>query len=303
MEYRKAKVSEISALIHADTIGNDKGIDGLGLCNRSTGYNSILSYIVSEEYLNFAVENKNVSSLILSETLYRSLPNKIKNRFSFILSEYPEEDFYKVHQILYSKTNFYEKFIFDSVIGEGCNIHPSVVVESGVIIGKGVTIEANSVINRGSVIGDNTRIGSCTVIGSKGFQILKDSQGHPYNIIHVGGTKIGNNVWIGDHVTICNSIFEDVVHIGDYSCIDSHCYIAHNCNIQENCVLTAGVLQMGSSQVNKESWLGPGAIILNKITINSNTLIGAGSLVNKNIDADIVAFGIPARVQRKKNKI
>lgn len=299
MERRNAKISEISALLHAKYIGNDIGIEGLGLSNRSSCYKSLLSYVVSEAYLNLAIKNKNIKSLILTETLYQSLADKIKDRFSFILSEFPEEDFYKVHQILYSQTDFYEKFVFNSMIGEDCNIHSSVVIEPGVVIGKRVTIEANSVINRGSVIGDNTRIGSCTVIGSKGFQILKDSKGHPYNSIHVGGTQIGNNVWIGDHVTICNSIFEDAVHIGSYTCIDSHCYIAHNCNIEENCVLTAGVLQMGSSQINRGSWIAPGVIILNRVTIDSNALVGASSLVNKNIDSDIIAFGIPVRFQRK----
>lgn len=299
MEYRKALISEISLLIQKPYKGKDIQIEGLGLCNRNSYFTSILSYIVSEKYLNLAIKNKSVKSLFLKEAIYQSLSEDIKKHFTFILSDYPEEDFYKVHQLLYSNTNFYEKFEFDPIIGEDCQIHPTVIIESGVVIGKNVTIAPYSVINRGSEIGNNCRIGSFTVIGSKGFQILRDMDGHPYNIFHVGGTKIGNNVWIGDHVTICNSIFEDAVRIGSNTCIDSHCYVAHNCIIQDDCVLTAGVLQMGSSQINTGSWIAPGSIILNRILVDSNTLIGAGSLVNKDIQSDSVAFGIPVRFQRK----
>ncbi|MBR2829689.1 MAG: sugar O-acetyltransferase [Solobacterium sp.] len=45
-------------------------------------------------------------------------------------------------------------------------------------------------------------------------------------------------------------------------------------------------------------WIGAGAVILAGVTIGRNTVIGAGSVVTKDIPADSLALGIPAKVIR-----
>jgi maltose O-acetyltransferase len=45
-------------------------------------------------------------------------------------------------------------------------------------------------------------------------------------------------------------------------------------------------------------WLGGGAIVLPGVTIGDNTVIGAGAVVTKDIPANSVAVGNPARVVR-----
>jgi len=46
-------------------------------------------------------------------------------------------------------------------------------------------------------------------------------------------------------------------------------------------------------------WIGSGAIILPGVTIGDNTVIGAGSVVTKDIPANVVAVGNPCRVLRE----
>ena len=46
-------------------------------------------------------------------------------------------------------------------------------------------------------------------------------------------------------------------------------------------------------------WIGGGAILLPGVTIASNTVIGAGSVVTKDIPSNVVALGNPCRVIRK----
>ena len=48
-------------------------------------------------------------------------------------------------------------------------------------------------------------------------------------------------------------------------------------------------------------WLGAGVIILPGVTIGDNSVIGAGSVVTKDIPSDSVAYGNPARVARRIN--
>ncbi|MDQ2851746.1 MAG: sugar O-acetyltransferase [Actinomycetota bacterium] len=45
-------------------------------------------------------------------------------------------------------------------------------------------------------------------------------------------------------------------------------------------------------------WLGGGVIVLPGVSIGSNSVIGSGSVVTRDIPADVLAFGNPARVQR-----
>jgi maltose O-acetyltransferase len=45
-------------------------------------------------------------------------------------------------------------------------------------------------------------------------------------------------------------------------------------------------------------WLGGGAIVLPGVTIGENTVVGAGSVVTRDLPAGVVALGSPARVTR-----
>ena len=46
-------------------------------------------------------------------------------------------------------------------------------------------------------------------------------------------------------------------------------------------------------------WLGGGVIVLPGVTIGENTVVGAGAVVTKDLPADVVAVGNPARVVRR----
>jgi maltose O-acetyltransferase len=46
-------------------------------------------------------------------------------------------------------------------------------------------------------------------------------------------------------------------------------------------------------------WLGGGAIVCPGVMIGANTVVGAGSVVTRDLPADVVAVGVPARVQKR----
>ena len=50
--------------------------------------------------------------------------------------------------------------------------------------------------------------------------------------------------------------------------------------------------------IGRNCWLGAGVIVLPGVTIGDNTVIGAGSIVSKDIPANVVAVGNPCRVLR-----
>ncbi|WP_423202785.1 DapH/DapD/GlmU-related protein [Lactococcus lactis] len=51
--------------------------------------------------------------------------------------------------------------------------------------------------------------------------------------------------------------------------------------------------------IEKNVWLGAGVIVLPGITIGENSVIGAGSVVTKDIPANVVAVGNPCKILHK----
>ncbi len=53
--------------------------------------------------------------------------------------------------------------------------------------------------------------------------------------------------------------------------------------------------------IGRNCWIGAGVLIMPGVNIGDNTVIGAGSVVTKDIPANVLAFGSPCRVQREIN--
>lgn len=54
--------------------------------------------------------------------------------------------------------------------------------------------------------------------------------------------------------------------------------------------------------IGRNCWIGAGAIILPGITIGDNVVVGAGSVVTKDIPSDVIAVGNPCKILRKVNE-
>ncbi|MFT8399992.1 MAG: sugar O-acetyltransferase [Lentilactobacillus diolivorans] len=91
---------------------------------------------------------------------------------------------------------------------------------------------------------------------------------------------------------------------------DADIYIGNDCMISPNVVMaTSGhpilpELRMNNYEYNfpitigNNVWIGSGTQILPGVSIGDNTVIGAGSVVDKNIPANVVAYGTPCKVAR-----
>lgn len=106
----------------------------------------------------------------------------------------------------------------------------------------------------------------------------------------------GNMVYANYHLTCVDDTH---IYIGDYTMIGPNVTIA-----------TAGhpILPELREQVyqynmpvhiGRNCWIGAGAILIPGVTVGDNTVIGAGSVVTKNIPADVVAVGNPCKVMRQ----
>lgn len=113
-----------------------------------------------------------------------------------------------------------------------------------------------------------------------------------------GKIHIGANVVIDDYSFI--SAHENIF-IGDEVMIASHCYIVDfnhiyplsksKKNIGKKSGYTSAPVKIG-----KYVWIGTHSVVLSGVTIGDNAVIGAGSVVTKNIPANTIAVGNPAKV-------
>ena len=280
--------------------GRDVEIDGLGLCNRKTDRKSILSYVVNDQYVSLVKENKAIMCLVLSEGMRAAYAEEqIGRKLSYIVTDRPEGTFYTIHEALCNFGEFYEKYDFESIIGEHCDIAESAVIEKGVVIGNHVTIGPNTVVRSGSVIDDNTTIGCNTTIGSQGFQVITDGDHVPMHITHVGRCHICSDVYIGDHTCVCNSLFEGETYVGEGAKIDNLVHIAHNLYVGKGAVIAAHVITCGSSMIEDGAWIAPNSSILNRVTIGRGAKVGLGSVVTRDVAPFTVVYGSPAKVHEK----
>lgn len=92
------------------------------------------------------------------------------------------------------------------------------------------------------------------------------------------------------------------IYIGDYTMIGPNVTIATADHPILPELRQQGYQYNMPVHIGKNCWLGAGVIVLPGITIGDNVVIGAGSIVTKDIPSNVVAVGNPCRVMREVNE-
>jgi UDP-3-O-[3-hydroxymyristoyl] glucosamine N-acyltransferase len=204
------------------------------------------------------------------------------------------ESFYRLHQYLYDRTDFYREYDFAKETGTNCSIHPSAVIEAGVRIGNNVSIGPFCMLRKGTTIGDDCVIDANVVIGGSGFEIKVVNQ-IPRSAPHVGGVKIGRNVEIGAGCVIDKAMFERATTIEENTKIDNLVQIGHNCSIGKDVLICAHVQLSGSVTIGDRCYLAPSVSIRDQLRIAPGVFVGIGAVVTKHLSEVGTYVGVPAR--------
>lgn len=117
--------------------------------------------------------------------------------------------------------------------------------------------------------------------------------------------------WGGKHVHFGKNVY---ANFGLTMVDDTHIYVGDGTMFGPNVVLaTAGhpiLPELREKQyqfnmpihIGKNCWFGAGVLVMPGVTIGDNSVIGAGSVVTKDIPANVVAVGNPCRVLREINE-
>ena len=113
-----------------------------------------------------------------------------------------------------------------------------------------------------------------------------------------GAILVGDNVSISGYTTI--SAVRSVI-INPDVLIARYCYIAdhaHRFLNKSTAIKNQGLNKIDKVQIKEGAWLGQSVVVCPGVTIGKNSVIGANSVVTKNIPDYSVAAGAPARVLR-----
>ena len=170
-------------------------------------------------------------------------------------------------------------------------IHPTAIISENAKIGENVYIGPYVVIQDNVVIGDNCKI---------------------FGFCNLYGCKIGENTKIGTFVEIQKN-----VEIGKNCKIQSHSFICEGVKIGNGVFIGHGVVFINDKvpravnekgEMIKDDWelletivedfvsIGSGSVIL-PVRIGKYSLIGAGSIVTKDVPQNRLVYGTPAEIR------
>jgi len=143
------------------------------------------------------------------------------------------------------------------------------------------------VVSECAQIGENTRIGN--------FVFIRD------------GTVIGKGCVVGSYVDI-----EGDVQIGDFVSLQSGCYLTRGVLIEDEVFCGPRIITMNDKDISyrrpsliftrraprllRAARIGGGSVLCPGVTIGENALIGAGSVVTRDVPDRCIAMGNPARI-------
>ncbi|MEK6932302.1 MAG: transferase [Nanoarchaeota archaeon] len=187
-------------------------------------------------------------------------------------------------------------------------------------------------IYKNVILGKNVEIGDFVIIGKPSLgkkdgeleTIIGDNSIIRDNSIIYAGNKIGNNFQTGHHVLIRenNNIGDNVslgtfgevafnVIIGNNSKFHSDCHIYEGTLIEEDVRINPGVYILNTKYpyrpgekplispvtIRKGAIISAGSILMPGIEVGRYSLVGAGSLVSKNVSEYAVVYGRPAVIK------
>lgn len=177
-------------------------------------------------------------------------------------------------------------------LGKRCQIYPSVIfknhqkirISDNCIIKEGVIIDGRSDREIGVTLGKGVTIRAYTYIdcyGYNGYIYLDDF------------AAIGQNVYLGGNGGI---------KIGKYAMVSGHTYMVSAKRIY-NVKSKYPFNYQGEIRkpivIEDNAWIAAKCVICSGVTVGKNSVIGAGSIVTKDIPPNCLAYGVPATVKKE----
>ena len=222
-----------------------------------------------------------------------------------------------------------------AIVPDTVVIHENVIIEENAVLHDYVVLYPGTIIREGAEIYDHVVIGKLPTTPGSVARKFSSEYGQtivgsecivcPGAVIYTG-TEIKNNTLIGDNCSIrekCKIGAYDIVGrnvtvnyeatIGDYTKIMDSASITGNMEIGNHCFISIMVSSTNDNSMARDvnatehlagpiiedyATIGASATLLPGIRIGKNAIVGAAALVTKDVPANKVVMGVPARIIR-----
>jgi acetyltransferase-like isoleucine patch superfamily enzyme len=155
-------------------------------------------------------------------------------------------------------------------VNEYCSIAPDVKLGKGVKLSKFINLY-------GCEIGEETKIGAFV-------EIQKNA-------------RVGRRCKISSHTFVCEGVtIEDNVFVGHGVTFINDSY--PRATAENGALQTEADWRVETTLVKRGASIGSGSTVLSKVVIGENAIVGAGSVVTRDVPANAVVAGNPAKVLR-----
>ena len=141
-----------------------------------------------------------------------------------------------------------------------------------------------------------TRLGVYTLtelLGSRGKSIWMEA---PIHFAYGCNTHMGHHVYANFNLTVVD---DGECHIGNYVMFAPNVVISTTGHPLHPSLRDKGAQFSLPVTICDHVWIGSNVTIMPGVTIGENSVIGAGSVVTRDIPANVVASGVPCRVMRE----
>ena len=303
---KKMKISKLAEILEIEYRGDDfnaKRINTIKEASREE-----ITFLENEKFIK-ELKHSKAGAVFIKKELLSYLPANC----TALITDNP------YLSMAYASEFFAKKIVQtegkDAVIGKNCTIAKNVylgknskiadnvTILSGVYVGDNVTIEEGSVIYPNVTIYNDTVIGKrCfiqagAVLGSDGFGYAHTDDGKHIKIYHSGNVVLEDDVEVGANSTIDRAVFGTTL-IKSGTKIDNLVQIAHNCELDQNCIIVAQAGISGSSKLGRNVIMGGQSATAGHLQIGDFATIAARGGVTKSLEGKKTYGGFPIMIHK-----
>ena len=192
-------------------------------------------------------------------------------------------------------------------VGRNARVADNSTLVGGVFVGEAVEIGSDCLIyphvtiREGTVVGNRVILQPGVVIGADGFGYAKNGSTH-HKVPQIGRVVIEDDVEIGANTCVDRATTGET-RVRRGTKIDNLVQVAHNVVMGENCVMAAQVGISGSTEVGNHVVMGGQAGVGGHIAIGDRAIVAGQAGVTKDVPADTVVSGYPAREHGAAKKL
>ena len=174
-------------------------------------------------------------------------------------------------------------------VDEAVEIGPYCVIGKGVKIGSGTILESHVIVKGNTRLGKNNHLFQFSTVGDGSPD--KKYKGEPTKLV------IGDDNQIREGVTIHRGTVQEkgITKIGNRNLLLAYSHVAHDCEIEDDVVLTNQAALAGAVKVGTGAILAGYAIVHQFCSIGPYSFCAMGSTVNKDVPAFVRVRGNPAK--------